>query len=121
MFADASSFDQDLCWDLKEAVYVGSMFAGSLGSFNVSCVTTNADLRLKLKVSEWCNDAASAEATYGHISGWDTSGVEDMSRLFSRYDSSWTSFQDENGHEVVEEENGDISETSGNNSESDDD
>jgi hypothetical protein len=31
------------------------------------------------------------------------------------------SFQDENGHEVVEEENGDISETSGNNSESDDD
>ena len=33
-------------------------------------------------VKEWLDDAVSAEAKYGHISGWDTSEVTDMSKLF---------------------------------------
>jgi len=37
---------------------------------------------LRAAVKEWLDDAAAAEATYGHISGWDTSGVTDMSKLF---------------------------------------
>ena len=40
-------------------------------------------------MTAWCSDPVTAEATYGHISDWDTSGVEDMSYLFSQYDSSW--------------------------------
>ena len=31
----------------------------------------------------WCDDATDAEGMYGHISTWDTSGVTDMSYLFS--------------------------------------
>jgi hypothetical protein len=30
----------------------------------------------------WLSDATAAEATYGHISTWDTSGVTDMTHLF---------------------------------------
>ena len=37
---------------------------------------------LRAAVKEWLDDAAAAEATYGHISSWDTSEVTDMSRLF---------------------------------------
>ena len=37
---------------------------------------------LRDAVKQWLNDTSSAEATYGHISGWDTSGVTDMSKLF---------------------------------------
>ena len=33
-------------------------------------------------VNLWCSDPAEAETTYGHISGWDTSQVTDMSDLF---------------------------------------
>ena len=33
-------------------------------------------------VDAWCSDSSSAEATYGDISTWDTSGVTDMSNLF---------------------------------------
>ena len=31
----------------------------------------------------WLADATAAEATYGHISTWDVSGVTDMKELFS--------------------------------------
>jgi len=37
---------------------------------------------LRAAVKEWLNDTSSAEATYGHISSWDTSKVSDMSELF---------------------------------------
>ena len=40
---------------------------------------------LRLAVTDWCNDPTAAEATHGHISTWDTSGAEDMSLLFSKY------------------------------------
>ena len=33
-------------------------------------------------VDAWLADATAAEATYGHISTWETGGVTDMSKLF---------------------------------------
>ena len=39
---------------------------------------------LQQAVDEWVADEATAAATHGHISGWDTSRVDDMSRLFSQ-------------------------------------
>ena len=38
---------------------------------------------LKEAVKLWFQDRAKAEATYGTIGSWDTSKVDDMSRLFS--------------------------------------
>ena len=40
------------------------------------------DDSIRTAVAAWTSDAAAAEATYGHISTWDTSGVTDMSELF---------------------------------------
>ena len=38
--------------------------------------------------ADWsANQAATAEATYGHISTWDTGGVTDMSKLFCPCDT----------------------------------
>jgi surface protein len=38
----------------------------------------------------WCADAALAEATYGHISTWNVSGVADMSYLFCAASGSYS-------------------------------
>ena len=38
---------------------------------------------LKAAVDEWIADATAAEATHGHISGWDVSRVDDLSELFA--------------------------------------
>ena len=40
------------------------------------------DDSIRTAVDAWLSDSAAAEATYGHISTWDTSGVTDMSYLF---------------------------------------
>jgi surface protein len=40
------------------------------------------DSNIYTAVAEWLSDATAAEATYGHISTWQTSGVTDMSYLF---------------------------------------
>ena len=37
---------------------------------------------IRTAVAAWIDDATAAEATYGHISTWDVSGVTDMSYLF---------------------------------------
>ena len=55
---------------------------------------------LQEAVTAWCTDPSSAEAEHGHISDWDTSGVEDMSSLFERSDwgghcSTATTFDDD--------------------------
>merc|ERR1719271_1902876 len=44
---------------------------------------------IRTAVEAWLSDSAAAEAAYGHISTWDTSGVTDMSWLFCA-DSRWT-------------------------------
>jgi surface protein len=40
------------------------------------------DSTIRTAVAAWLSDSASAEAAYGHISTWETSGVTDMSYLF---------------------------------------
>ena len=40
------------------------------------------DSNIETAVDAWLADATAAEAIYGHISTWDTSGVTDMSWLF---------------------------------------
>ena len=48
----------------------------------VSAVTPITDSNIKGAVLEWCTSPAGAEQTYGHISGWDVSDVQDMDSLF---------------------------------------
>ena len=59
------------------------------------------DSTIRTAVAAWLSNSASAEATYGHISTWDTSGVTDMSYLFCGYGSScnmaWASFNEDIG------------------------
>ena len=45
---------------------------------------------LRAAVSDWIDNEATAEATHGAISGWDTSRVDDMSELF-KYNSIFNS------------------------------
>ena len=40
------------------------------------------DSNIRTAVDAWFSDATAAEATYGHISTWETSGVTDMFALF---------------------------------------
>ena len=44
------------------------------------------DTTIRTAVTAWLDDAAVAEAMYGHISTWDTGGVTDMSRCFGTKD-----------------------------------
>ena len=41
------------------------------------------DSNFKTAVYAWLSNPTTAEATYGHISTWETGGVTDMSELFS--------------------------------------
>merc|ERR1719353_2339929 len=49
-----------------------------------------ANGNIRIAVARWLSDATAAEATYGHISTWETGGVTDMSFLFCA-DSAWSS------------------------------
>ena len=40
------------------------------------------DSTIRTAVAAWLANATAAEATYGHISTWETGGVTDMSKLF---------------------------------------
>ena len=52
------------------------------------------DSTIRTAVAAWLSDSAAAEATYGHISTWETGGVTDMSWLFcgSSYDYSFAGY-----------------------------
>ena len=85
MFASALAFDQDLGWCVDDGV--GHYYA----FHNTQCESTSCgvhsrcymtDSTIKTAVAAWLSDSAAAEATYGHISTWETGGVTDMSRLF---------------------------------------
>ena len=43
---------------------------------------------IRTAVAAWLADPTAAEATYGHISTWETGGVTDMERLFCAYSFS---------------------------------
>jgi hypothetical protein len=91
MFYEASAFDQDLGWCLDDGVDLTSAFyetpcaSTSCGVNNMAapqCGGTMDDTTIRTAVRAWLSDSAAAEATYGHISTWDTSGVTDMNNLF---------------------------------------
>ena len=44
------------------------------------------DTNIREAVTAWFEDRAAAEAEYGHIKDWDTSGVTDLSELFCASD-----------------------------------
>ena len=54
----------------------------ALKSFNDSKKIKFNNQILRTAIEDWLEYPISAEATYGHISGWDTSKVTDMSKLF---------------------------------------
>ena len=47
--------------------------------------TPSTKAELSTAVSEWMSSRSAANATYGHISSWDTSQITDMSHLFCGY------------------------------------
>ena len=103
----ATAFDQDLAWCLDADIKVDRhMFgpawtdsdpAGDVAPRCAStacgvlwgggCDTPTGDVmvnwKLRRAVRAWLDDAAAAEATYGHISAWDTSLVTDLHCLFA--------------------------------------
>ena len=86
MFDGALSFDQDLGWCLDNVYYNYDWFdstpceSTSCGVLRGVCVMT--DSKIRTAVAAWLSDPTAAEATYGHISMWETSGVTDMTDLF---------------------------------------
>ena len=102
MFKTASEFNQDISdWNISAVTSMGSMFddATSLSDANkgriqesfaansywehdwrefVSLDNTNFQTAVNL----WFDNQADANATYGHISDWNTSAVTDMSNAF---------------------------------------
>ena len=104
MFENAPAFDQDLGWCVDDDVNLDEAFedtqcastsCGVLQAENSGdCTSTGnvmTDSNIYTARDAWLADATAAEATYGHISTWDTSGVTDMSQLFcgSSSTSSW--------------------------------
>ena len=63
-------------------------------SMYYECSWGYVDSNIRTAVAAWRSDATAAEATYGHISTWDTSGVTDMAELFCRWcDSAQEAFR----------------------------
>ena len=56
--------------------------AGSLAQRRALTGHVMDDDSIRTAVAAWFADQSAAEATYGHISTWETSGVTDMSMLF---------------------------------------
>merc|ERR1719197_2471538 len=96
MFSSASAFNQDLGWCVDDNVNMVGAFGGtqcastfcgvSWGGCDIpSNGNVMANGKIRIAVAAWLSDATAAEATYGHISTWDTSGVTDMSELFASW------------------------------------
>ena len=95
MFYYASAFDQYLVWCVADDVHLSFAFTGtqcestSCGVVQVEnsgdCTSTGnvmANGKIRIAVARWLSDSAAAEATYGHISTWETGAVTDMEELF---------------------------------------
>ena len=92
MFEGASAFNQDLGWCVDDGVSLWYAFDGTLcastscGVGNPAalwCGGTMGHSSIRTAVKAWLADATAAEATYGHISTWNTGRVTDMRGLFS--------------------------------------
>merc|ERR1719197_2059163 len=88
-----SALNQDLGWCVDDDVELQGAFdvtpceATSCGVVQMdNCPTffdgAFGDDSIRTAVAAWFADQSAAEATYGHISTWGTSGVTDMSWLF---------------------------------------
>ena len=76
MAADATADARaDACPNVLGAVPTHGAVQRRLG-------TAMDDSTIRTAVDAWFADATAAEATYGHISTWETGGVTDMSMLF---------------------------------------
>ena len=53
-----------------------------LSLFEAAASSALDDTSIHTAVDAWLADPTAAEATYGHISMWETSGVTDMTDLF---------------------------------------
>ena len=93
MFYYASSFDQDLGWCLNAGVldytFDGAPCSG--GNCGVAQKDENGECSteilkensIRTAVWRWLRNATAAEATYGHISTWETGAVTNMRNLFN--------------------------------------
>ena len=89
MFFNAAAFDQYLCWDLSGVSNTENMFDNCPFSPSASCPRSfTSKAELSIASLAWVTNASGAEATYGHISTWDTSAVTDMEALFC--DNTWS-------------------------------
>jgi len=92
MFQGASAFDQDLGWCIDDDVSLGSPFSGTQCASTFCGVSNSAaalwcggamdDSSIHTAVKSWLSNSAAAEATYGHISTWETGEVTNMGCLF---------------------------------------
>jgi len=107
MFYEASAFNQDLGWCVDDGVELDYAFSGTpcaSKSCGVAQPENSGDCdvpstgnvmvnhKIRRAVSAWLSDATAAEATYGHISAWETGGVTDMSYLFCAYSSTLSAY-----------------------------
>ena len=77
---DCTNHNLDLY--VKDIVYVDQPTSQPGSSSSSSSGYVMDDSTLRTAVDAWLSDATAAEATYGPISRWQTSGVTDMSELF---------------------------------------
>ena len=95
MFYGASAFDQYPGWCVDDDVSMSDAFLGSR-CLSTSCGVAQKhgeglfcnvmdDTTIRTAVAAWFDDRRGAEATYGHISTWETGGVTDMSFLLCGY------------------------------------
>jgi surface protein len=115
IFDEASAFDQDLGWcvdddvDLDDAWYRTMCADTSCGILWGGCDIASTgnvmvNWKIRVAVTAWLADPTAAEATYGHISTWETGGVTDMAKLICA-DSDCKSYS----REAVKSFNEDIS------------
>jgi surface protein len=100
MFYNAITFDQDLSdWNISNVTNTWAMFFRSLSKTNRGLIheafafnpnwpydwrefVAMDDSNFQTAVNLWFYNQAEANATYGHISDWNTSAVTDMSEVF---------------------------------------
>ena len=100
MFYNAITFDQDLSdWNISNVTNTREMFFRSLSKTNRGLIheafafnpnwpydwhefVALDDSNFQTAVNLWFDNQAEANATYGHISDWNTSAVTDMSEVF---------------------------------------
>ena len=99
-FQSASSFDQDISdWNISSVTTMSDIFRyTAFSDINKGLIhesfslirtghTTGENLfllttRISIPVNLWFDNQAEANATYGHISGWDVSEVTNMRDAF---------------------------------------